>query len=286
MAKASNLKAGQYHKLKVARIISIGAYLDDGADGLLLPNRFLPPDAKVGDTLNVFVYHDSEDRLIATTQQPYAQVNEFAYLKVVSSSQQGAFVDWGLTKDLFVPRSQQREPMRVGHSYLVYLYQDEKTGRIAATEWYDKLLEKDASGLETHAPVELIVYRSSPLGYSVIINNKFEGLIHHADAVVPLKTGQRLQGFIKHVSETGKADVVPGVKGYAKTGGHAQEILELLQQHQGALPYTDKSDPEDIYAFFGMSKKAFKTAIGNLYRQKLIELLPGGIKLVENTKSK
>jgi hypothetical protein len=274
------LAAGRYHQLKIARIISIGAYLDDGAKGLLLPNRFLPEGSKAGDELEVFVYHDSEDRLIATTQRPHAVVGDFAFLAVVSISTHGAFLDWGLTKDLFVPRSQQREPMKVGSKYLVYLYIDEKSGRVAATEWYDAHINKDGSALQQNQEVHLLVFRKTPLGYAVIADNQYEGLIHEADVAVPLKIGQRLKGFIKQVRDDGKLDIVPGKRGYEKASSETERIMELLEKNGGMLPYNDKSDPQDIYAFFGISKKAFKMAIGGLYKERRIEILPGGIKKV------
>lgn len=277
---ASKLQAGQYYSLPVERIVTPGAYLRYEGEDVLLPNRFLPEGVQKGDEVEVFIYHDSENRLIATTQKPHAIVGEFAYLKVLSTSPQGAFVDWGLTKDLFVPRSQQREPMREGRSYLLYLYRDEQTGRVAATEWFDKVLKKTGEGLEVLQPVQLIVYRKTPIGYSVIADHTYEAVIHDADAVVPLRVGQQLQGFVKLVREDGKIDVVPGKPGYAKVTGEAQRILDLLKAHKGVLPYTDKSDPEDIYAFFGVSKKVFKMAIGNLYKQRLIDILPGGIQLL------
>lgn len=277
---ASKLQAGQYYSLPVERIVTPGAYLRYEGEDVLLPNRFLPEGVQKGDEVEVFIYHDSENRLIATTQKPHAIVGEFAYLKVLSTSPQGAFVDWGLTKDLFVPRSQQREPMREGRSYLLYLYRDEQTGRVAATEWFDKVLKKTGEGLEVLQPVQLIVYRKTPIGYSVIADHTYEAVIHDADAVVPLRVGQQLQGFVKLVREDGKIDVVPGKPGYAKVTDEAQRILDLLKAHKGILPYTDKSDPEDIYAFFGVSKKVFKMAIGNLYKQRLIDILPGGIQLL------
>ncbi len=273
------LKAGQYYTLPVERIVTPGAYLRYEGEDVLLPNRYLPEGAKKGDEIEVFIHHDSENRLIATTAKPKAVVGEFAMLTVVSTSPQGAFLDWGLSKDLFVPVSQQREPMKEGRSYLVYVYRDEKTGRVAATEWFNPYLKKEGSDLQEKQPVDLLVHRRTPLGYAVIVDNMYEGLVHEADAVMGLKPGQRLRGFIKQVREDGKLDIVPGKAGYEKISGEPERILELLKQHKGALPYNDKSDPQDIYAFFGLSKKAFKMAIGALYKQRLIEILPGGIRL-------
>ena len=275
------LQAGQFYTLPVERIVTPGAYLRHGNEDVLLPNRWLPEGLQKGDEIEVFIYHDSENRLIATTQKPFAVVGQFAFLKVVSTSPAGAFLDWGLSKDLFVANSQQREPMSEGKSYLVYVYRDEKTGRLAATEWTNQFLKTDTTGLQEKQPVTLLVHRQTPLGFAVMVDDCYEGLVHHADAVVGLQPGQRLQGFIKQVREDGKLDIVPGKPGYDKISGEPERILELLKKHKGALPYNDKSDPQDIYAFFGLSKKSFKMAIGALYKQRLIEILPGGIKLVE-----
>ena len=282
---ANELQAGRYHNLEVDRIVSIGAYLQDGKEGILLPKRYLPETATPGTELEVFLYHDSEDRLIATTLRPRAVVGQFAYMKVVSTSSHGAFLDWGLPKDLFVPRSQQIEPMKEGRSYMVYVYLDEKTGRVAATEYTNQFLQADTAGLQVKQPMSLLVIRQTPLGFAVIADDTYEGLVHHADAVTGLKVGERLNGFIKHIREDGKLDIVPGKPGYEKITGEPERILELLHQHKGALPYNDKSDPADIYSFFGLSKKAFKMAIGALYKQRKIEILPGGIKLLGDAES-
>lgn len=281
---SNELHAGQYHTMVVDRVVSIGAYLQDGKEGILVPKRYLPEITNPGDELEVFLYHDSEDRLIATTLKPKAVVGQFAFLKVVSTSGHGAFLDWGLPKDLFVARSQQREPMLEGKSYLVYLYRDEKSGRVAATEWYNDYLKKEGPELKPLQPVQLLVHRRTPLGFSVIVDNMYEGLVHESDTIQDLKPGQQLAGFVKKVREDGKLDIAIGKPGYARVTDELQRILDLLQQHKGALPYNDKSDPQDIYAFFGISKKAFKMAIGALYKQRLIEILPGGIKLVSEGK--
>jgi predicted RNA-binding protein (virulence factor B family) len=277
---SNELQAGRYHTLVVDRIVSIGAYVQDGKEGILVPKRYLPETTQPGHELEVFLYHDSEDRLIATTLHPKAVVGQFAFLKVVSTSSHGAFLDWGLPKDLFVPRSQQIEPMKEGRQYMVYVYLDDKTGRVAATEYTHQFMKADTAGLQVKQPVRLLVHRQTPLGFSVIVDDAYEGLVHHADAVAGLAIGDRLHGFIKHIREDGKLDVVPGKAGYEKISGEPERILALLRQHKGALPYNDKSDPADIYAFFGISKKAFKMAIGALYKQRLIEILPGGIKLL------
>lgn len=274
------LTAGQYHSLPIQRITTVGAFLEDGGDGLLLPNRFVPKGAMVGDVLEVFVYHDSEDRLIATTQRPFAIVGDIAYLEAVSSGLKGAFLDWGLMKDLFVPKSKQLMGMRIGGKYLVKLYIDEQTGRVAATEKFEHTLSNEELTVKEKEAVQLIVYRRTPLGYVVIINNKHTGLLHHGDVFRDLEVGDRLEGFIKTIREENKIDVVAGKSGYTKVLDEAGRILQLLEEHNGYLPFHDKSDPEEIYEFFGMSKKTFKMTVGKLYKERLIELTKTGIKAV------
>ena len=274
------LLAGEYYHLPIDRLTAPGAYLKLADQDVLLPNRYVPKDAKVGDEVNVFVYHDSEGRLISTTDKPNAIVGELAFMKAVMVTDGGAFLDWGLAKDLLLPKSQQRDPVKVGKSYLVYVYRDEESGRVAATEWYDDYVKGDITKLQEKQEVEILVVRQTPLGYAVIFNNAYEGLIHHADAVMGLRPGQQLPGFIKQIRPDGKIDLVPGKPGYQKVEGEAGRILEMLKAGGGMLPYTDKSHPDEIYSYFGISKKAFKMAVGALYKQRLIELLPGGIKLL------
>lgn len=275
------LQAGEYYTLPIDRLTAPGAYLKYGDTDVLLPNRYVPKEAKAGDEVPVFIYHDGEGRIIATTDKPNAAVGELAFMKVVMLADHGAFLDWGLAKDLLLPRSQWRNPPRVGQQLLVYVYRDEESGRVAATEWYDDYVKGDVSKLTEKQEVDILVVRKTPLGYAVIFNNGYEGLVHDADAVAGLKPGQKLKGFIKQIRVDGKIDLVPGRPGYQKVEGEAGRILELLKASNGMLPYTDKSHPDEIYAYFGISKKAFKMAVGALYKQRLIELLPGGMKLVE-----
>lgn len=272
------IQVGQYNRLTVERIKDAGAYVDDGKEGILLPKRFVPRGTRAGDELTVFIYHDSEDRLIATTQHPLAVVGDFAFLKVVGLSPHGAFMDWGLMKDLFVPRSKQISPMRLGGEYLVHVYIDEQTGRIAASQYIEHLLSNENLTVKELDLVDLIVYRETELGYAVIINNKHEGLLYFNEVFQPLSVGDKLQGFIKTIREDGKIDVGAGKPGYQKVEDEAAKILRLLEEHNGYLPYHDKSAPEDIYNFFGMSKKVFKMTVGKLYKEKMIDLTQTGIK--------
>jgi len=275
------VQVGQYNRLIVDRIKDAGAYLNDGKEGILLPKRFVPRGTKPGDELTVFVYHDSENRLIATTQHPHAVVGDFALLKVVGLSPHGAFLDWGLMKDLLVPKSKQISPMRLGGEYLVHLYIDEQTGRIAASQYIEHLLSNDELTVKEKDAVELIVYRKTEIGYSVIINKKHIGLLYFDEVFRELNIGDKADGFIKTIRPDHKIDVVLGKQGYQKVDDETETILRLLDQHNGYLPYHDKSDPDDIYRVFGMSKKTFKMTVGKLYKDRKIELTKTGIKKAE-----
>ncbi len=272
------IKVGEYNMLSVERLVEPGAYLNDGSNGILLPKRFMPKGLKKGDEVEVFVYHDSEGRPIATTQKPFAVVGDIVALKVVSVTPQGAFMDWGLMKDIFVPTSKQRSRMYSGERYLVKIYIDERTGRVAATEKIDFFLSNEQLTVAVKDEVDLVVYRRSDIGYVVIINNKHTGVIHFNDVFRDLETGDRLKGFIKNITEDNKIDVMPGKAGYERVSDEAGKVLELLEANNGYLPYNDKSDPDDIYAFFGMSKKTFKMAVGNLYKLRKISITSTGIK--------
>jgi len=280
----TSIKTGDYNQLRVQRLATVGAFLEDGKEGLLLPKRFVPPRTKAGDTLEVFVYHDSEDRLIATTQRPLAIVGEIAYLEAVSVTHQGAFLDWGLMKDLFVPRSKQLTGMRVGGRYLVKLFIDEQTGRIAATEKIDSFLSNDPLTVKELDIVHLTVYRRSDIGYVVIINHRHTGVLHHNEIYRTIAVGDSFEGFIKKIrpgEEENKIDVAAGKPGFQRVESGAETVLRLLKENKGSLPYNDKSDPEAIYTFFGMSKKTFKMTTGGLYKQQKIKFTETGIELIE-----
>jgi len=276
------ITAGAYHQLPVLRFAEPGAYLDDGDKGILLPKRFVPAGLKEGDIINVFIYHDSEDRLIATTQQPYGIVDDIVKLKAVTVTPQGAFLDWGLMKDIFVPKSQQLTGMRPNGEYLVKIYRDEQTGRVAATEKFDSSLSNDHLTVQPLQSVNLIVYRRTDIGYVVIINNLHTGVLHHNEIYRSIGVGDKFEGYIKKIYPDNKIDVAAGKPGYQRVEDEAGKIVRLLKEHDGYLPYYDKSDPEEIYEFFGMSKKTFKMTLGNLYKQKKISLEKTGIRLTEN----
>lgn len=273
------VKTGEYNDLKVLRIVSIGAYLDDGGDGILLPNRYLPKDIKTGDQVQVFIYHDSESRMIATTEHPAGVVGDIVMLPVVAVTPQGAFMDWGLQKDIFVPRSKQRERMYSGEKYLVKIYLDEQTGRVAATSKFDAFLSNDVLSVKEMDPVNLVIYRLTDIGYFTIINNKHTGVLHYNDVFQELAPGDRLTGFVKKITPENKIDLMPGKPGYEKVSDEEEKILRLLAENNDYLPYGDKSAPDDIYRFFGMSKNTFKMTIGRLYKQRKIVLTKTGIRL-------
>jgi predicted RNA-binding protein (virulence factor B family) len=281
MKQEGKITAGQYHVLQVKRKTDFGFYLDDGGEGILLPTRLAPRQVKIGDELKVFVYHDSDNRLIATTQQPKAIVGDIALMQVVSVTGQGAFLDWGLMKDLFVPVSQQLGSMRKGGEYLVKLYLDEMTGRVAATEKIEPQLNREPLTLKEMDSVDLVAYRTSELGWVMIINNKFTGILHSSDIFTPIEKGNHYTGYIKKIRPDSKIDLALGKPGYAKVEGESEKILRLLEENKGFLPFNDKSAPDDIYEFFGMSKKTFKMTTGLLYKQKKIQFTQTGIQLLD-----
>lgn len=276
------IKVGDYNRLQVQRITQTGAFLNDGKEGLLLPKRFVPHDTKVDDEVDVFVYHDSEGRLIATTLHPNAVVGDIAFMKVVSTTPQGAFLDWGLMKDLFVPKSKQVSDMRLGGEYLVKLFIDEQTGRVAATEYIEQGLSNDELTVKELEIVDLLIFRETELGYAVIINNKHLGLLYFNEVFQNISIGDKVEGFIKTIRPDNKIDVALGKPGYQKVEDEADKIIRLLRAKNGYLPYHDKSAPEEIYEVFGMSKKVFKMTVGKLYKEKKIELTKTGMKLIES----
>jgi len=281
----SIINVGQFNLMRVDRKVDFGFYMDDGGEGILLPKRFVPSGLQIDDTISVFVYHDSDNRLIATTQEPFAVVGDIAALKVVEVTSQGAFLDWGLMKDLFVPVSQQLSTMRLGGKYLVKLYIDAQTGRVAATEKIDKQISNDILTVKEGEKVKIQVYRESEIGYVVIVNQLHQGLVYKNEVFTHLHIGQFIdEAFVKKIREDNKLDIGLGKQGGEKLADDNQKIMSLLKSHKGFLPYHDKSAPDDIYAFFGMSKKAFKMNVGMLYKLKLISIEEDGIHLIPENK--
>lgn len=274
-------KVGEYNLLRVKKDSDYGLFLDGGEQEILMPNRFVPTGAKKGDELKVFIYHDSENRLTATMQEPFGVVGDIVNLKATGVTEQGAFLDWGLMKDLFVPASKQLTTMHPGQSYLVKIYIDEQTGRLAATEKLDPYLSNENLTLKELDVVDLLIYRRTEIGFVVIINQKHTGVLHFNEAFGPVDIGDKLKGFIKSIKGD-KIDVVTGLPGYNRVENESEKILRLLKENNGYLPYHDKSDPQEIYDFFSMSKKTFKMTTGSLYKARKIVFTQTGIKLEEN----
>ncbi|MEP6847019.1 MAG: S1-like domain-containing RNA-binding protein, partial [Panacibacter sp.] len=247
-----------------------------------LPKRFMPEQVKIGDELKVFLYHDGEDRPIATTQKPYGVLGDIVKLKTVNVTHQGAFLDWGLMKDLFVPKSKMQSFMRNNGEYLVKIIMDEQTGRLVATEKLEPFLSNEKLTVNVKDEVELIIYRKTDIGYEVIINNIHKGVLHFNEVYRNIQIGDRFKGFIKNILPENKIDVAAGKAGYDRVEDETEKVLRLLKENNGYLPYHDKSSPEDIYAFFGMSKKTFKMTNGNLYKQHKLLFTQTGIQLVED----
>lgn len=278
------LQIGNYNTLRIIKLVSFGVYLD-GGDGkeILLPTRYVPKDAKVDDEVQVFIYHDNEGRLIATTLHPKAVVGEFAFMRVKSVNSTGAFLDWGLMKDLLVPFKEQKMAMREGKWYLVYVHLDHLTGRIVASARVEKFLGNVPPEYESNQEVDLLVADVTEIGYKVIVNDLHWGMIYHNQVFQRLEKGERLKGYVKGVREDDKLDISLQPLGYQKVDGISQRILEALQMKDGFLPVHDKSDPEEIYSLFRCSKKAFKQAIGSLYKQHRIRMEADGIRLLPSS---
>jgi len=274
------LNIGKINKLNIVKKQGADVYLDNGTSGkVLLADKKLRENCQVGDTLDVFVYVDSEGHLAATIKTPLAQVDEIAWLKVVSLNYVGAFLDWGLPKDLLVPFSEQHHEMEVGRSYLVKVFLDDKN-RIAATTKIDRFIADESVDFEVGQKVSLIIAEKTELGFKAIVNNTHWGLLYQNELFQPLRKGQKLDGYIKKIRDDLKIDLSLHHPGYGKVVSLTDNILIRLKENDGVLMLSDKSPPEAIYAAFGVSKKVFKQAIGALYKKKLITLDKNEIRLV------
>ena len=273
---------GRFNILKVVKEVDFGMYLDGGEEGrILLPSRYVPQGCEVGDELNVFLYLDNEERLVATTLQPLAQVGDFACLRVAWVNQYGAFLDWGLMKDLFVPFREQRERMEVGRSYVVHVHLDDESYRIVASAKVERYLCKDERPpFHSGDEVDVLVWKRTDLGYKVIVDNRYAGLLFENQVFRPLRVGYKAQAYVKQVRPDGKIDLTLQREGRGKVEDFSEELLGYIRQHQGRIPLTDKSPAEEIYAAFGVSKKTVKQAVGNLYRRRLVCLEADGIRLL------
>ena len=279
--KAMNVVLGKYNQLEVVKTVDFGVYLNGGDDGeILLPTRYVPEGCKPGDMVNVFIYLDNEERLIATTLQPKVQVDEFACLEVAWVNEYGAFLDWGLMKDLFVPFREQKMKMLKGHKYVVHAHVDEDSYRIMASAKVERYLSKEMPPYQPGEEVEVMAWQRTDLGYKVIVDNKYGGLVYQKEIFQQLEPGMKLTAYVRQVREDGKIDLTLQKDGMAKVGDFSSVLLDYIKNHDGFTPLNDKSAAEEIYEAFGVSKKTFKKAVGDLYKRRLILLVEDGIRLV------
>jgi predicted RNA-binding protein (virulence factor B family) len=276
---------GKRNTLTVVRDSSPGIYLDGGEHGeILLPNRYVPRKFKRGDQLEVFVYRDSEDRLVATTETPHATVGETATLKVIGLNRQvGAFLDWGLAKDLLLPFREQTGPVRMGQDVVVRIYIDEKTQRIVASMKLDRDATAEPTDYRPGQAVEFLVTEKTPLGYKALVEGRHSGLLYHDNLSAPVAIGKQLKGFVRTLRPDGKIDLVLEQPGYRRVAPLARKIIQALQRNGGRLGVDDDSSPEAIRQAFGASKKVFKQALGTLYKTRRIRFTRPGIELLDNT---
>lgn len=275
------IQVGKFNKLKVLKHVDFGVYLDGGDDGeILLPLRYMPENCDVGNEVDVFICFDSDDRLMATTEKPKAMVGDFALLKIVATTPVGAFLDWGLPKDLFLPFAEQTRALRVGQEVLVYIYVD-KSDRLSASMRLERNIEKTDAKYEEGQQVNLIIAGRTDLGFKAIIENRHWGVLYGNEVFQPLHQGQKIQGYIKKMREDGKIDLSLQRTGHKSANEDVgPKILELLKLKNGFLAINDKTSPEEIYRLFGVSKKKYKIALGGLYKQRLISVDEDGIRLV------
>lgn len=277
------MNIGSYNTLKIVKRVAFGLYLDgEEAGEILLPTRYVPENAQIGDFLDVFVYTDGEDRPIATTQAPLAVVGDIKALKVKAVGSYGAFLEWGIMKDLFLPFSEQTADVDEQDTVVVALYLDSKTNRVVATMKWERFFDKSIQPtFAKEEEVQVLVASKTELGYKVLINNKFVGLIYKNEVFKPLCIGDTMRAYIHRVRQDGKIDVRLNRSGYEAIEGEAARLLQLLEKMGGFLPTTDKSPAETIYEVCGMSKKTYKKAVGELYKKRLIVLKTNGIVLVK-----
>jgi predicted RNA-binding protein (virulence factor B family) len=274
------IQIGDYNTLQILRDTKVGLYLGDENEAILLPKKYVPKDFFIGDDITVFVYLDHEERPVATTLKPYIKLNEFAHLKVNYINKFGAFLDWGLEKDLFVPFKEQARPMEEGKRYLVYMFMDEKTNRLVASSKTNQFLSNENLDLQRNEEVDILISHIIDAGINVIINQKHKGLAYKNEVYADVKPGMKTKGYIKTIRPDGKIDVLLRKIGLDAIEPSSQVILDELKANRGFLRLSDNSHPEDIKTVLKMSKKNFKKALGNLYKQKLIEIKEDGIYLL------
>ena len=275
------LNAGEYQSLRIARIAEPGIYLtDEEGTEVLLPNRYVSLSDRVGDLAEVFVYHDSENRLIATRERPLATVGEAAVLEAVDRNAHGVFLAWGITaKDLFLPNRNVPFEVQMGCKYLVYLYRDNLTGRVVATTKLNKYISNSTISVRAHEQVDILVARRMEKGFRVVINNRHWGMIYDDQIFSSVKVGDRLVAYVHRISAEGRIDVMLQQEGHEQRDSAATKLLELLEKGKGVLPLGDKSSPEEIAAATGLSKKSFKRAVGQLYKERRITIEEDSIRL-------
>ena len=276
------LEQGKLGELNIFKRSGVGLFLsDESGEEVLLPNKYCTEEMKPGEKVKVFIYRDSEGRKVATTLTPKIFLHEFALLKVSAVTSVGAFLDWGLEKDLMVPFREQKQKMEEGRWYIVYLDLDEKTDRLFASNRLERYLENDELTIKEGDEVDLVIQQKTDLGYAVIINHKHKGLVFDNEVFKEVRIGDRQKGFVKKIRDDKKVDVSLQALGYkGANDANSELILQQLKENDGFLPITDKSTPEEISTQFGISKKAFKKSLGALYKQRLIEIHPTGIQLL------
>lgn len=273
------MQIGEFHELEIVKEVDFGVYLASERGEILLPTKYLPEEVKIGKTINVFLYKDSEDRLIATTLQPYGKLNDFVALEVRDSAPHGAYMDWGLEKDLLVPTKEQPQPYRIGEIHVVRICLDYKTDRLIGVGKINAFLDNDYTRLEEGQEVEILVYGETELGFSAVVEQEYSGLLYKNEVFQPVRIGDKLRGYVKKLREDGKIDLRLGQVGVEAIDINGEKILKLLKNNDGFIGLHDKSSPEEIILKTKMSKKAFKKAIGGLYKQQLIEIKENGIEL-------
>ncbi len=276
------VKLGQYNRLTIIKQVDFGVFLDGGEDGnILLPKRYLPNRSEIGDELDVFIYLDSEDEIIATTETPYVQVGQCAHLKVTDINDAGAFLDWGLSKDLLVPYKEQHKPMELGKSYVVCVYTDKYSDRIVASSRLSRHLQEESHFFKPQQAVKLLICGRSEMGYKAVVNHSHLALLYKDDAFKPLKYGQKLDGYIKTVRSDHKIDVSLQLPPIQQREQLTEQIINHLEKNEGVSRLTDKSAPDDIYHQYNVSKGAYKKALGSLYKAKRIIIERDKITLVK-----
>lgn len=275
------IKVGRFNVLRITKAVEFGMYLDGGDTHgeILLPLRYVPEGVNVGDEIRVFIYLDQEERLIATTEEPLAQVGDFAYLEVAWVNNYGAFLHWGPMKDLFVPFREQKEKMQMGKSYLVHVHIDDTSYRIMASAKIEHYLSQDFPPFRPGEEVDVLIWRKTDLGMKAVVNNRYGGLLYDTQIFKQLRVGDRLKAYVKAVRPDGKIDLILQQKGQAAARDFAESLQEYLECHGGFCPLGDKSPAEDIYETFGVSKKAFKKAVGDLYKRHIIRIDEDGLRL-------